>query len=145
MKYKIGYTTGTFDLFHVGHLNIIKKAKSLCDYLIVGVSTDENVRRYKGKSPVICYEDRVEIIKALSYVDQVVPQVNLDKYAQWQLLGFDAYFIGDDWKDNKEFMVKVDQLASVGVDTVFFTYTKRISSSIIKEEIVKGTNRKDND
>ena len=91
----IGYTTGVFDLFHIGHLNILKRAKEQCDYLIVGVSTDELVEQYKHKTPVIPYEERVEIIKSIRYVDEVVPQLNRDKYEAWEKYHFDRMFVGD--------------------------------------------------
>ena len=89
-RYKIGYTTGTFDLFHIGHLNILKKSKEMCDFLIVGVSTDEVVQSYKHKVPVIPFKDRVEIIKSIRYVDQVVPQLSMDKFQAWSELHFDV-------------------------------------------------------
>ena len=94
----IGYTTGVFDLFHVGHLNILRQAKEQCDYLIVGVSTDELVQQYKNKTPVICYEERVEIVKAIRYVDEVVPQTDPDKSAAREKHRFHRLFVGDDWK-----------------------------------------------
>ena len=97
-KYKVGYTTGVYDMFHVGHLNILKRAKEQCDFLIVGVSTDENVLQYKHKTPVVPYEQRKEIVAAIRYVDQVVPQENMDKFAAWEKYHFDAIFHGDDWK-----------------------------------------------
>ena len=93
--YKVGYTTGVYDLFHIGHLNIIKRAKELCDYLIVGVSTDEVVENYKHKSPIIPFEERIAIIEAIKYVDKVVPQVSMDKYEAWKQYKFDAIFHGD--------------------------------------------------
>ena len=99
-KYKVGYTTGVFDMFHVGHLNILKKAKEQCDYLIVGVSTDENVQSYKNKTPIIPYEERKMIVESIKYVDQVVPQENMDKYDAWKRLKFDVIFHGSDWKNS---------------------------------------------
>ncbi|MGP4067324.1 adenylyltransferase/cytidyltransferase family protein [Halobacillus sp. B29] len=134
-RYKIGYTTGVFDLFHVGHLNILRKAKELCDYLIVGVSTDELVMEYKNKQPVICYEDRKEVVSGIKYVDQVVPQMNRDKYAAWELLNFDVMFVGDDWKGNSLFKDLERDFSEVGVEIIYFPYTKGVSSTEVKEKI----------
>ena len=134
-RYKIGYTTGVFDLFHVGHLNILRKAKEQCDYLIVGVSTDELVMEYKNKQPVICYEDRKEVVSGIKYVDQVVPQMNRDKYAAWDLLNFDVMFVGDDWKGNSLFIELERDFSEVGVEIIYFPYTKGVSSTEVKEKI----------
>ena len=103
-KYRVGYTTGVFDMFHVGHLNILRKAKEQCDYLIVGVSTDELVREYKNKTPIIPFEERSEIVRSIDCVDKVIPQVNRDKYEAWKELKFDVMFVGDDWKGKPLFM-----------------------------------------
>lgn len=100
-KYKVGYTTGVFDLFHVGHLNILKKAKEQCDYLIVGVSTDEIVKVYKKKKPIIPFKERFAIVGAIKYVDKVIPQITMDKYEAWKKLKFNVIFHGDDWKGSK--------------------------------------------
>jgi cytidyltransferase-related domain len=134
-KYRIGYTTGVFDLFHVGHLNILREAKALCDYLIVGVSTDENVQNYKHKTPVIPYEQRAAIVQAIRYVDQVVPQENMDKLEAWGKLHFDVLFHGDDWKGSQMYLETENRLKSVGVEVVFLKHTEGISSTQITEKI----------
>ena len=135
-KYKVGYTTGVFDLFHIGHLNILKKAKEQCECLIVGVSTDELVQNYKNKLPVIPFEERVEIVKSIKYVDKVVAQENRDKYSAWENLQFDVMFVGDDWKGNKLFEQLEHQFKSVGVDIVYFPYTQGTSSTILRKKII---------
>ena len=136
-KYKIGYTTGVFDMFHVGHLNIIKKAKEQCDHLIVGVSTDELVEDYKHKKTMIPFEDRMEIVKAIKYVDEVVPQTTMDKYEAWKKLHFNVLFHGDDWKNSSMYNELEDKLKKEGVEFVYFPYTKRVSSTMLKEKIEK--------
>jgi glycerol-3-phosphate cytidylyltransferase len=133
--YKIGYTTGVFDLFHVGHLNVLKKAKEHCDYLIVGVSTDELVMNYKNKQPVIPHNERVEIVEGIKYVNKVVPQINRDKFAAWELIQFDVMFVGDDWKGNPFFNEIESKFNKVGVELVYFPYTKGVSSTIVKAKI----------
>ena len=134
-KYKLGYTTGVFDLFHVGHLNILKKAKEYCEELVVGVSTDELVWNYKNKIPVIPYEERVAIVSAIKYVDKVVPQVNRDKFEAWENIKFDVMFVGDDWKGSKLFMEVEQQFRKVGVDIVYFPYTQGTSSTILRKKL----------
>lgn len=134
-QYKVGYTTGVFDLFHVGHLNILKKAKEHCEYLIVGVSTDELVMEYKNKKPVIPYKERIEIIESLRYVDRVVHQSNRDKFSAWENLKFDVMFVGDDWKGSTLFKEVERKFNDVGVDVVFFPYTKGVSSTEVKQKI----------
>ena len=100
-KFKIGYTTGTFDLFHVGHLNLLEKAKENCEILIVGVSTDELVKDYKGELPVIPFEDRIRIVGALKCVDKVIAQKTLNKLDVLPDIQYDVLFHGDDWKNTK--------------------------------------------
>lgn len=134
-KYKIGYTTGVFDMFHVGHLNIIKKAKEQCDFLIVGVSTDEVVEDYKHKTPVICFKDRLKIVEAIRYVDKAVPQTTMDKTVAWRELKFDAIFHGDDWKGTGYYNECEEQLKKLGVDVVFLPHTPGISSTDIVKKI----------
>lgn len=134
-KYRIGYTTGVFDMFHVGHLNIIKRAKEQCDYLIVGVSTDELVQEYKNKKPIIPFDERCEIVQALEYVDKVVAQENRDKFWAWKNLNFDVMFVGDDWKGKPLFIEVEEEFKKVGVDIVYFPYTKDTSSTILREKL----------
>lgn len=137
MKNKIvGYTTGVFDLFHVGHLNILKKAKEYCDYLIVGVSTDELVQNYKNKTPVIPYEERKSIVESIKYVDEVVPQVNRDKFLAWEKINFNVMFVGDDWKGSTLFDELEKKFNAVGVEIVYFPYTKGTSSTILTKKLI---------
>jgi glycerol-3-phosphate cytidylyltransferase len=142
LKYKIGYVPGTFDLFHVGHLNIIKKAKTLCEYLICTVSTDELVLEHKNKKPIIPFEERIEIVSAIKYVDKAVSQINQDKFLQWQQYKFDAIFVGDDLKNTPKWLKYEEQLRPCGVDFVYFPYTKITSSTLILEVLnkLKGNN-----
>ena len=134
MKKKIiGYTTGVFDLFHIGHLNILRRAKEQCDYLIVGVSTDELCMEYKHKLPVIPFEERKAIVEAIRYVDEVIPQKDRDKFEAWKDLHFNRLFVGDDWKGSDFFNKLEKQFAEVDVDVVYFPYTQGISSSYLRE------------
>lgn len=134
-KYKIGYTTGVFDLFHIGHLNILKRAKERCEYLIVGVSTDEVVESYKGKKPVIPFEERVEIVKAIRYVDEVVAQTTMDKIEAWNRLHFDALFHGSDWKGSNMYDDIEKKLKEAGVDMVFLPHTEGTSSTMLTDKL----------
>jgi cytidyltransferase-related domain len=136
-KYKIGYTSGVFDMFHVGHLNIIKKAKEQCEYLIVGVSTDELVMEYKSKSPIINYEDRKIIVESLKYVDKVVPQIHRDKIKTYDELRFDVMFVGDDWKGSETFENVDKYMRQFGACVEYIPYTKDISSTILKDVLQK--------
>ncbi len=136
-KKVIGYTAGVFDLFHIGHLNILKKAKENCDFLIVAVSTDELVQQYKNKTPVICYEERAEIVKAIKYVDMVVPQVNRDKLQALEKYKFNKMFVGDDWKGSELFLSLESEFKERGAEIVYFPYTKGTSSTFLKETLAK--------
>lgn len=133
----IGYTTGVFDMFHVGHLNILKQAKENCDYLIVGVSTDELVLKDKNKLPVIGYDDRVKIIKELKCVDQVVPQINKDKIEAWSKYKFDKMFVGSDWKGTTLWNHLEKQFEPLGVEIVYFNHTDGISSTILRDRLME--------
>lgn len=140
MKEKvIGYTAGVFDLFHIGHLNILKRAKENCDFLIVAVSTDELVKQYKNKTPVICYEERSAIVNAIKYVDMVVPQENRDKLAALEKYKFDKMFVGDDWKGTELFSRLEPEFEKLGAEIVYFPYTKGTSSTFLKETLSKLT------
>lgn len=133
-KYKIGYTTGVFDMFHIGHLNILRRAKERCEYLIVGVSTDEVVQSYKHKTPIIPFEERCAIVEAIKYVDRVVPQLSMNKMEAYDKYHFDALFHGSDWKNSDMYNKIVEEMATVGVDVVFLPHTEGVSSTIIKEK-----------
>ncbi|MBO4777990.1 MAG: adenylyltransferase/cytidyltransferase family protein [Bacteroidales bacterium] len=130
----IGYTTGVFDLFHIGHLNLLRKAKAQCDYLIVGVSSDDLVM-YKNKHAVIPFEERMEIVKAIRYVDEVVPQLNMDKMEAWKKYKFNVMFVGDDWKGTDKWNKIEEEMNSVGVKIVYFPYTKGTSSTLINQTL----------
>lgn len=138
-KYKIGYTTGVFDLFHIGHLNIIKLSKKQCEYLIVGVSTDELAISYKGKKPIIPFDERIQIIRAIRYVDEVVVQDTMDKMVAWEKYRFNALFHGDDWRGSKLYEEIEQKFERVGVDVVYFPYTQGTSSTIIKNHLYNIT------
>lgn len=115
-KYKLGYTQGTYDMFHIGHLNLLRHAKEQCETLIVGVNADSLVLRYKNKIPVVNEKDRAEIIKELRCVDDVRICDTLEKKVIWNDLHFDAIFIGDDWKGNDRWLQTEKDLAPLGVD-----------------------------
>ena len=133
----IGYTTGVFDMFHIGHLNILRRAKEQCDYLIVGVSTDELVQRDKNKTPIIPFENRCKIVEAIKYVDKVVPQVDKNKLAAWEKYKFDKMFVGSDWQGTEAWNCFEKQFQPLGVEIVYFSHTDGISSAILRERISK--------
>ena len=135
----IGYTTGVYDLFHVGHLNLLRRAKEQCDYLIVGVTTDELVS-YKHKRAVIPFEERAQIVEAIKYVDKVVPQENMNKMEAWEKYHFDVMFVGDDWKGTDKWNKIEEDLAAVGAKVVYFPYTKGTSSTLINETLIRLRN-----
>jgi len=133
--YKIGYTTGVFDLFHTGHLNILKKAKAQCETLIVGVSSDALVLEYKRRAPIVILEQRIDILRALRCVDKVVVQESIDKIKAWETYRFDVHFHGDDWKDSQVYSDLVVKLEQRGVASVFFPYTEGTSTTSLKQKI----------
>lgn len=134
---KIGYTTGVFDLFHIGHLNVLKRAKLECDYLIVGVTSDELSLAAKHKKPVIPFSERMEIVEAIKFVDEVVPQVNYDKMEAWNNLKFDYMFVGDDWKGTEKWLQIEKEFSQVGVEILYFPYTSHTSSTKLREVLDK--------
>ena len=136
-KYKVGYTTGVYDMFHIGHLNVLRNAKEQCDYLIVGVSTDELVKSYKHKIPVIPFEERIAIVGAIKFVDQVVAQTSMDKFEAWEQLHFNAIFHGDDWKGSDMYNEIEKKLNAVGVDMVFLPHTQGTSSTMLQGVLQK--------
>lgn len=130
----IGYTAGVFDLFHIGHLNLLRNAKGMCDKLIVGVSTDELVK-YKGKSPVIPFSDRIEIIRNLRCVDAAVAQEDMDKLEMCKKLKANVMFVGDDWYKSDKWQEYERQFAEAGIEIVYFPYTKNVSSTQISKAL----------
>lgn len=130
---RVGYTSGVFDLFHIGHLNLLRNAKAMCDWLVVGVTTDELIREYKGKSAVIPFGERCEIVRSVRHVDAVVPQEDMNKYRQWERLRFDVVFVGDDWFETPKWRQIEDDFDEVGVRVVYFPYTKGTSSTLVND------------
>ncbi|KOP72011.1 glycerol-3-phosphate cytidylyltransferase [Bacillus sp. FJAT-21945] len=130
----LGYTTGVFDLFHIGHLNMLKNAKSMCDKLIVGVTTDELVS-YKNKKAVIPFEERIEIVRNIKFVDAAIAQENMDKFEAWKKLKFDMMFVGEDWYNSDKWNRYEEQFEEVNVRIVYFPYTKGTSSTLINDTL----------
>ncbi len=133
--YKIGYTQGVFDMFHIGHLNLLKHAKECCDYLIVGVNSDALVQRYKNKKVVVEDIYRAEIVKSICYVDECYIVDDLDKKLQFEQFSFDAIFIGSDWRGNERWIQTEQEMNEYGVDVVYLDYTEMISSTILRPKI----------
>ncbi|MBS5215213.1 MAG: adenylyltransferase/cytidyltransferase family protein [Clostridiales bacterium] len=135
-KYKVGYTAGVYDMFHVGHLNIIMNAKQYCEHLIVAVSTDEVVWQNKHKKPIINFKDRVRIVEAIRYVDMVVPQNDyMDKKSAAIKYGIDVMFVGDDWKGTEKWNRIEKELSEINVDVVYLPHTEGISSTVLREKM----------
>jgi len=125
----VGYTTGVFDVFHRGHLNILRNAKAMCDKLIVGVSTDELVKE-KGKKAIVLFEERIEIVRAIRYVDVAIPQTTISKIEEWDKLQFDIVFVGDDWFGDEDWDIYEKVLGEEGVRFCYLPYTEGISSTL---------------
>ncbi len=123
-------------MFHIGHLNLLRRAKEQCDRLIVGVSVDELVL-YKHKRAVIPFEERIEIVRQIKYVDEAVPQYNMNKMEAWEKYRFNKMFVGDDWKGTDKWNKIEEEMKSVGVELVYFPYTKGTSSTLINQVLLK--------
>ncbi len=137
MSKLIGYTTGVFDLFHVGHLNILRRASMECDYLIVGVTTDELSLERKKKAPIIPFEERMSIVESIRFVDEVAPQTTMDKLSAWRNLKFDRMFVGNDWKGTDSWNRIEAELKPHGVEIIYFPYTEHTSSSFLTSILEK--------
>lgn len=138
---RIGYTTGVFDLFHIGHLNILRRAKEACDYLIVGVTSDELCYQRKNKFPVVRLEDRMEIVRAIRYVDQVVVQRDMDKLRAVQEYGCNVVFVGSDWKGTSAWEQYEKQFGEIGVEVVYLPHTDGISSTELVKRCTEGAGK----
>jgi glycerol-3-phosphate cytidylyltransferase len=134
IKMSIGYTSGVYDLFHVGHVNLLRNAKAMCDKLVVGVTIDDLVA-YKGKQPVIPYHERIEVIRSCRYVDVAIPQNNMDKVAAVQKNHASYLFVGDDWYNSQKWQEFEKQLEKVGCKVIYFPYTQGTSSTLINETL----------
>lgn len=132
----IGYTSGVYDLFHIGHVNILRNAKAMCDKLVVGVTVDELVS-YKGKQSVIPYSERIEVVRACRYVDVAVPQNNMDKAAAAKKNQASYLFVGDDWYESDKWQQHEKELKEVGCKVIYFPYTQGTSSTIINTTLNK--------
>lgn len=133
-KYKVGFTQGTYDMFHIGHLNLINHAKEYCEYLIVGVNSDKLVEEYKHKTPVIKEDERAEIVRNIKAVDECVITTTLNKLIALEMYHFDVIFIGDDWKGNSRWEQTRLCLADHGVDLIFLPHTAGVSSTGLRIE-----------
>lgn len=131
----IGYVPGVFDLFHIGHLNILKRAKENCDFLMVGVTSDERSSKRKGKTPVIPLNERMEILSAIVYCDKVVPLEYGDKYYDWENKRFSRIFVGDDWRGSEKWNAMEQYFADKNVDVFYFPYTQTTSSTLIRSAL----------
>ena len=138
-KTTIGYTSGVFDLFHIGHLNLLKNAKGLCDKLIVGVTVDALVK-YKHKNSVIPFEERIEIVRNIKCVDAAIPQEDLDKFKMWEKIKFDVLFVGDDWYQSPRWKALEQKFKKVGVRIIYIPYTKGTSSTLLNDTLTKMRN-----
>lgn len=136
-KYKLGYTTGVFDMFHIGHLNILRRSKEQCEQLVVGVTTDELCFLRKHKYPIINENDRIAIVEAIRYVDRVVPQADMEKIRPIKELGADVVFVWSDWKGTEAWNRYEKEFAEVGCDVVNLSHTDGISSSILRDKLSK--------
>jgi len=131
----VGYAPGAYDMFHVGHLNILRQAKQHCDHLIAGVVSDEMCLLAKGKRPVVPLAERMEIVSHISYVDEVVAEVVPDKVETWKSVGFDVIFKGDDWRGTAKGDKLERDFEALGVQVVYFPYTIHTSSTLLRKAL----------
>ena len=137
-KYKIGYVAGVFDMFHIGHLNVIKNAKEYCEYLIVGVSTDDLVEKNKNKTPIIPFDERIEIVKSIKYVDNTIPQTDYSvdgKIRTAQENNINVMFVGSDWQGTSKWNDIEAKLKRMNIDVIYLPHTDGISSSLLRKKI----------
>lgn len=134
-RLRVGYAAGGFDLFHVGHLNILRQAKTACDYLIAGVVSDEMLLLTKGMRPVVPLAERLEIVRHITFVDEAAAEAVPDKLDAWRSLGFDIFFKGDDWRGTPRGLTLERRFAEVGVEVVYFPYTLHTSSTALRRAL----------
>lgn len=130
-----GYTTGVYDMFHIGHLRLLERAKAQCDQLIVGITTDELAQEAKGSSPIVPFAERRQIVSALRCVDLTVPQTSMDKRRAWESLRFDRMFVGDDWRGTERWNALEREFAELGVEILYFPYTATTSSTRLRRTL----------
>ena len=135
MNTRIGYAAGAFDLFHVGHLNLLAQARQRCDYLIAGVVSDELLLATKGRAPIVPLAERLEIVRNIRYVDEAVAEVHPSRLDTWQDNHFDVFFKGDDWRGTEKGISLEEQLSSVGVEVIYFPYTMHTSSTVLRRAL----------
>jgi glycerol-3-phosphate cytidylyltransferase len=133
----VGYAPGVYDMFHVGHLNILRRARLECDYLIAGVVTDEIVTGVKRQPPVIPLLERMEIVQSIRFVDEAVPDPTVDKFQMWEQLKYDVLFKGDDWRGTDKGDRLEADLAGVGARVAYFPYTRNTSSTLLRAFITR--------
>lgn len=136
-KFKVGYTTGVYDMFHIGHLNILRRAKEQCETLIVGVTTDELCFKRKHKYPIINEHDRKAIVEAIRYVDRAIFQTDMDKIRTVKELGADVVFVGSDWKGTDAWIQYEKEFATAGCNVIYLDHTDGISSTILRKKLSK--------
>lgn len=132
----VGFTAGTFDMFHIGHLNLLRNARARCDYLIVGVNSDDLVEEYKGRKVIVPLDERIEIVRSICFVDEVMKIETLDKMVSWEQKHYHLLFIGDDWKGDPRWEATAKEMADIGVQTIFLPYTKGRNSTLLREALI---------
>ena len=131
----IGYTQGTYDMFHIGHLNLLRNAKAQCDFLVVGVNADELVKQYKNKNVIVPLEERMDIVGAIRYVDQVIACETLDKMVAFDKVHFNRLFIGDDWRGNPRWEETGRIMKELGVELIYLPHTQGTSSTMLRDKL----------